>query len=206
MAITPRRRSSPVSDASFTQAPRSLKELVTCKFSYLTKTSAPVSADSGGAGSNGVRSTCPAIVRRAASISANVTMEAFSRPEAVTLFPFLRRRSRQAPLALLAGPRQFRETVARGDAHVGFWNAANRHLARCAAARLRPDCEPRTVRRRFSAPRHGLRHRRDHHRGAAGFRLDLHLHFRPDHPWARLDLVLDVLASVGDLGTLSTMD
>ena len=38
-------------------APRSLNELVTCRFSYLTNTCAPVSAESFGAGSIGVRST-----------------------------------------------------------------------------------------------------------------------------------------------------
>ena len=54
-------RSASLSDASLTSAPRSLNELVTWRFSYLTKTSAPVSADSFGAGSIGVRSTAPAM-------------------------------------------------------------------------------------------------------------------------------------------------
>src|ERR1700748_335299 len=72
--MTPRRRSAVDSAASFTQAPRSLNEFVTCKFSYLTKTSAPVRADKGGAGSSGVRKTCPEIEWRAFSISASVTM------------------------------------------------------------------------------------------------------------------------------------
>src|SRR6202049_2288553 len=72
--MTPRRRCSALSAASLTQAPRSLNELVTCKFSYLTKISAPVSADSGGDGNSGVRRTWPAMVRRAASISASVTI------------------------------------------------------------------------------------------------------------------------------------
>jgi hypothetical protein len=43
----------------------------------LTKTSAPVSAESLGAGSMGVRNTFPAIVRRAASMSAMVTLMPF---------------------------------------------------------------------------------------------------------------------------------
>src|SRR5262245_35797402 len=74
MAMTPRARSSAPSEASLLTAPRSLNELVTCRFSYLTNTSAPVSAESFGAGSIGVRSTWPAMVRRAASISAIVTL------------------------------------------------------------------------------------------------------------------------------------
>src|SRR5262249_38779357 len=45
----------------------------TCRFSYFTNTSAPVSAESFGAGSIGVHSTCPAMTRRAFSISAMVT-------------------------------------------------------------------------------------------------------------------------------------
>ena len=74
IAITPRARSGGVSEASLLSAPRSLNELVTWRFSYLTKTSAPVSADSLGAGSIGVRSTWPAMTRRAASMSASVTV------------------------------------------------------------------------------------------------------------------------------------
>src|SRR5215831_5036922 len=74
MAMTPRARAASPSDASLLTAPRSLNELVTCMFSYLTCTSAPVSAESLGAGSMGVRNTCPAMVRRAASISAMVTL------------------------------------------------------------------------------------------------------------------------------------
>src|SRR5215213_703374 len=73
MAMTPRARSAAVSEASLLSAPRSLKELVTCRFSYLTKTEARVSAESRGAGSMGVRSTCPAITPRAACTSASVT-------------------------------------------------------------------------------------------------------------------------------------
>ena len=46
MAITPRARSAASSEASLLSAPRSLNELVTWRFSYLTKTSAPVSAES----------------------------------------------------------------------------------------------------------------------------------------------------------------
>ncbi len=74
MAMTPRLRSAALRQVSLTSAPRSLNELVTCRFSYLTKTSAPVSADRRGAGSIGVRNTCPAITRRASWISAIVTV------------------------------------------------------------------------------------------------------------------------------------
>src|SRR5215831_4069217 len=74
MAMTPRARSTGVSEASLVSAPRSLNELVTWRFSYFTNTSAPVSAESFGAGSTGVRSTWPAMVRRALSISASVTV------------------------------------------------------------------------------------------------------------------------------------
>src|SRR5215470_15581213 len=74
MAMTPRARSSAESAASLLTAPRSLNELVTCRFSYLTQICAPVSAESFGAGSIGVRRTCVPMVRRAASISASVTV------------------------------------------------------------------------------------------------------------------------------------
>ena len=56
-----------VSDRSLTSAPRSLNEAVACRFSYLTKTSAPVSADSRGAGRNGVFRTTPVDQAAAAS-------------------------------------------------------------------------------------------------------------------------------------------
>src|SRR3954454_21606695 len=72
--MTPHLRSTAVSDASLLRAPRSLNELVTCRFSYLTCTDAPVSAESFGAGSIGVRITWPAMARRAASMSANVML------------------------------------------------------------------------------------------------------------------------------------
>jgi len=69
-----RARAAASSEASLLSAPRSLNELVTWRFSYFTWTSAPVSAESLGAGSIGVRNTWPAIVRRAASMSATVTL------------------------------------------------------------------------------------------------------------------------------------
>src|SRR5262245_14170902 len=76
MAMTPRSRVAAGSDASLLNAPRSLNELVTWRFSYLTKMSAAVSAESLGAGSMGVRNTWPAMVRRAASMSAIVMLMA----------------------------------------------------------------------------------------------------------------------------------
>jgi hypothetical protein len=72
IAMTPRRRSSSLNAESFTNAPRSLNEFVTCRFSYLTKTSAPVRPESFGAASIGVRSAAPASIRRAVSTSARV--------------------------------------------------------------------------------------------------------------------------------------
>jgi len=72
IAMTPRRRSSSLNAESFTNAPRSLNEFVTCRFSYLTKTSAPVRPESFGAASIGVRSAAPASMRRAVSTSARV--------------------------------------------------------------------------------------------------------------------------------------
>src|ERR1700730_12383321 len=74
--MTPRPRADAESDDSLLSAPRSLNEFVTCRFSYLTITEAPVSAESLGAGSNGVCSTWPAMVRRAASMSDIVTFMA----------------------------------------------------------------------------------------------------------------------------------
>src|SRR5580658_4873034 len=120
MAMTPRRRSSALSEASLTQAPRSLNELVTCRFSYLTKTSAPVSADSGGAGISGVRSTWPAMVRRAASMSASVTI-AFSAFFALALAP---------AFPHLPGVLEMRVH------HDRFWPVADRYFTRRQAACL----------------------------------------------------------------------
>src|SRR5215470_13471361 len=85
--MTPRLRSASVNDASFTNAPRSLNEFVTCRFSYLTKISAPVAAVRFGAGSIGVRSTCPSITRRATLISSSVTVTGLSQPGATRTRP-----------------------------------------------------------------------------------------------------------------------
>src|SRR6185295_4057462 len=113
MAMTPRARSAADSEASLARAPRSLNELVTWRFSYLTKTSAPVSADSRGAGSIGVRSTWPAITRRAASMSARVTVKrplAIQAPaETGALFHYIRRADQLRKLLL--GERRLQELV-----------------------------------------------------------------------------------------------
>ena len=53
--MIPCERACSPSEASLLKAPRSLKELVTCRFSYFTNTSAPVRSESFGAGSMGVR-------------------------------------------------------------------------------------------------------------------------------------------------------
>src|SRR5262249_45504947 len=90
MAITPRARSASESEISLLNAPRSLNELVTCRFSYLTCTEAPVSAESLGAASIGERATWPAMARRAASMSANVMLIRFP----LALLPATRSRER----------------------------------------------------------------------------------------------------------------
>src|SRR5258708_39245297 len=82
MAMTPHARFEGESDDSLLSAPRSLNEFVTCRFSYLTSTEAPVSAESLGAGSIGVCSTWPAMVARAASMSDIVTLMAHPRHRA----------------------------------------------------------------------------------------------------------------------------
>src|SRR3990172_5738449 len=66
MAITPWRRSAGVRLDSFTTAPRSLKELVNCRFSNLSQILAPVSCDSVREWRQGVRSTAPLIKAAAA--------------------------------------------------------------------------------------------------------------------------------------------
>src|SRR6478736_4201861 len=81
MAMTPRARSDGPSEASLLSAPRSLNEFVTCRFSYLTWTFASVRAESFGAGSIGVRTTWPAMVRRAFSMSSSVMLMPRLRPE-----------------------------------------------------------------------------------------------------------------------------
>src|SRR5262249_42734469 len=53
---------------------RSLKEFVTCRFSYFTQTSAPVSPERFGAANMGVRRTWPWMTRPAALIASSVTM------------------------------------------------------------------------------------------------------------------------------------
>src|SRR5215469_11187118 len=74
MAITPWARAASVRLHSLVKAPRSLNEFVTWRFSYLTWISAPLRAESRGAGRTGVRNTAPAIVRRARSMSLNETV------------------------------------------------------------------------------------------------------------------------------------
>src|SRR5215469_6452559 len=74
MAITPWARAASVRLHSLVKAPRSLNEFVTWRFSYLTWISAPLRAESRGAGRTGVRNTAPAIVRRARSMSLSETV------------------------------------------------------------------------------------------------------------------------------------
>ena len=65
-----RRRGS----SSLLTAPRSLKEPVGCMFSCFTKTVAPVSSDSRGAGTSGVRRTWPSMIVAAARRTSSMAM------------------------------------------------------------------------------------------------------------------------------------
>ena len=58
MAMTPRLRSSAVSDNSLLSAPRSLNEAVNCRFSNLSQISQPAISDKVRDSRVGVRSTC----------------------------------------------------------------------------------------------------------------------------------------------------
>src|SRR5579862_6651157 len=187
MAMTPRRRSSALSAASLTQAPRSLNELVTCKFSYLTKISAPVSADSGGDGNSGVRSTWPAMVRRAASISASVTIAVTTPCGGGRVSPFG-----------VASSMLWRPKIEAH--HDRFWTGTDRHLARRQAARLRPSGQSGAVRGRAVAAPDGVFHRCHHHRGSGHGGRDRHLPVRHRDARPRLDAVLAVVAGFDHLG------
>src|ERR1041385_5641987 len=166
MAITPHCRSASVSEASLTRAPRSLNELVTWRFSYLTNTSAPVRAESLGAGSIGVRSTWPARTGRAASTSANPTfgLPLLNRASNGLANPIYgkRERARRHPDAspnalvkpvfvpiLLGGcDRLPNHGCERAQTH--------RRVVGSQPARLRPGPQPRAVRGRGGAPRRRL--------------------------------------------------
>src|SRR6266516_7197 len=77
MAITPLIRAAAGKVASFAKAPRSLNEPVTCRFSYFMWTSAPVRAESRGAGSKGVRSIMPESEPRRVGVSFEVKPHAY---------------------------------------------------------------------------------------------------------------------------------
>ena len=68
-----------VRDRNLTRAPRSLNEAVACRFSYFTRTDAPVRADSRGEGRNGVRMTDlrPAAPRRGCRRGSGPTRSGF---------------------------------------------------------------------------------------------------------------------------------
>src|ERR1700682_5895892 len=185
--MTPRRRCSALSAASLTQAPRSLNEVVTCKFSYLTKISAPVSADSGGDGNSGVRSTWPAMVRRAASISASVTIAVTTPCSGGRGFPF------GGGASTLWRPKIEAH-------HDRFWTGTDRHLARRQAARLRSGRQSGAFRGCAVAAAVGLFHRRPHHRRSGHSGRDRHLPVRHRDARPRLDAVLAVVAGFRRLG------
>src|ERR1041385_6762657 len=204
MAMTPRARSSADSEASLVRAPRSLNELVTCRFSYLTNTSAPVSADSLGAGSIGVRSTWPAMIRRAASISARVTVNGLRSNRG-----FVATNLVQIPATTSCGA----VPLANGcflpiflGTEGGFANhgpertQATRRVGRTQTPRLRPSHQPRTVRRRGAAPGDRLRDRFPHPVDSGGVPVDVHLRHRHRHLRAGLPVLRPVVARHGDLG------
>ena len=78
MAMTPTARSAGVSADSRMNAPRSLKAPIACMFSYLTKTLAPVRAESRGAGRHGVFVTTPSSAVAAASAELGVLFTALT--------------------------------------------------------------------------------------------------------------------------------
>src|SRR5665213_2163607 len=200
MAMTPRARSAALSEESLTSAPRSLNELVTWRFSYLTKTSAPVSADRRGAGSIGVRNTLPAIARRASFISAMVTftfplqpLPGFISALCRSLPPWASRASHLAP----CGPSGYDPSQA-GEGRKG--PGGNAHVHGRQAARLRSRPPPGTVRGRAGAPGDRLLHRFYHSRYPGGAGGDAYVRFHHRHAGAWRDPVLVALPGFGGLG------
>src|SRR5262249_2598492 len=192
IAMTPRARAKGSSEASLLSAPRSLNELVTCRFSYLTWTSAPVSAESFGAGSIGVRSTAPASVRRAASTSAMVTPRSPANGRASCAKTVY---SRVCPPAWRSIAR-IREDIG----HDRQRTAADRRVDRAQAPRLRPRRQPGAVRGGAGAPPHRLPDPPRKHRHSGAARRHVHPDLRPVHVRARLAALRAPLAGVGHLG------
>src|SRR5262249_49797751 len=165
--MTPRIRSAAVREASLLSAPRSLNEFVTCRFSYLTLTEAPVSAESLGAGSMGVRRTRPAMVLRAASMSASVIAIPYlltRLTSSTAQSPRHRRVPTGGQLARASCVRTVSSPPAGGfeeeGSHERRRTTTNRRVNRAQAARLRPLRQPRAVRRCAVTPGDCLHHRR----------------------------------------------
>src|SRR5437763_4654582 len=197
MAITPLARDSAGKVASFAKAPRSLNEPVTCRFSYLIKTSAPVRAESCGAGNKGVRRSEPETARRACSMAASVISTDSSCLDLGAATACVRSHSctqhltdcRGASFTLPAwfglcascvklrlGPFLPAECIRRiGKRYAGERTEAGRRLFRSEAACLRPGDRPRAVRRRAGAARPGILHRCDPDRDPGAIRRAIHL-------------------------------
>ena len=180
------------SAASFTQAPRSLNELVTCRFSYLTKTSR--------AGQRGQLRRRQK--RRAQRPARQIVLAGRSR---------CRQASRSWPtrFALLARPAAQGQQVSqprrsvllmRAQGSIGHRRDAGSYPCRSGrraasmptlqAARLRSADQSGTVRGRAGATRRRLLHRSWSSSCAARGRGDLHLRSRPHDVRARLGAVL----------------
>src|SRR5262245_51912016 len=198
--MTPRDRSAGPSEASLVSAPRSLNELVTCRFSYLTKTSAPVSAESFGAGNMGVRRTTLSMTRRAASISAIVTLNGLSGRDVAPC-----RKDREGSSGSWHHPlAQNRFFLHLGTGWLAYnardlkrdWSYVDRHQA----PRLRSGDPAGAVRRCAGAPRHCFHYRlhRDFAAGCVGG--DVHFRLRNRHLGARFCALLAAAFGDGDLG------
>src|SRR5262249_60046696 len=158
--MTPRIRSAAVSEASLLSAPRSLNEFVTWRFSYFTLTEAPVSTESFGAGSMGVRRTRPAMVLRAASTSASV----IAMPYLLICLTSCQSVPTGRPLTRASCVRTVYSPLAGGfeeeGSHERRRTTTNRRVNRAQATRLRPLRQPRAVRGRAVTPGDCVHHRR----------------------------------------------
>ena len=153
---------------------------------------------------HGVRSTAPLMTRRAASMSAMVTVKravsgGLCAPCRMGDKAASRLSARPAPLAPgrfvrhLGGDGGARQSRART-------RGASGHVDRHQTPRLRPDGEPRIVRGRAGAPGDRFRHRFRHHRHPGGAGRHVHFRLRHRHAGARLGALLAAAGRDGDLG------
>src|SRR5262249_33581454 len=205
MAMTPRVRSAAASEASFTSAPRSLNELVTWRFSYLTKTSAPVSAESFGAGSMGVRSSWPKMVRCAPKISAMVTTgpiaPLWDRSRPVILVSSRRGETRAPPPRPTCAASSLPSFSPHSRTHHGRERTTpDRVHHRGETPCLRSGCQSRIVPGGACAARDRLFHRFLDHHGSDRAHRPVHSAVRRVYLRHRVAPVLVVVTGGGDLG------